>query len=1009
MDSETSDARMMPLYSPSADSNVVLPPVPLVYDDGVSTTSIQRVLFVNSGAVPLETYANVTTFPIVYDSSSALEDILEVMRRKFPGGADLTRIGFAFHNHGDLTRFCNREEWFTDSDLEEGQTAFSPNAQFMFDFLREFKVTHVDFLACNTLQSEKWRKYFGLIQTQTGVIVGASDDDTGNVKYGGDWVLESTMEDVRDVYFTTAIESYASLLASALTIVTNPGKYCDSLTILGDYMYTFAVSKILKIDLRTNTVTDFYNQGNTTLIRAMCAYGDFLYFHSGNNSIGKLNLSDGSIVSLNWITGLDYPWGIVTDGTYLYITNYIAGGYIVRVPLATGGVAPAAWITGLSYPWRLCIYGSHLYLNGSDSRIRKYNLSDGSLVTANLTGSAGAVSGVSIWAHNSYLYVSMVRFDNVSHGITQVSMDGKLVNPSFFVRSETLMTADYSYYTHANDMAVYNNKLYCASYDYGYVFSVGGLPVPNVVAYVGKPNYGITIQGDYMYTVGGLKIYKIDLRTNAVLYTYTAKVHVVSMCIYEDILYFKSTNTHIGKLNTSDLTPITGSLTWLNFGASNPVSMVADGTYLYIAFSNPSPTGRVVRVPLSYAGGTIGNTYDFITGLDYPGGLSIYGSHLYLRAPEGGNTIKKYNLSDGTSVSFSLTVPDGISLYSWSVFVHSSGIYIGGQTANNVLHGIVRADLDGTNVTYYYTNLEESSPGGSKYTNISGMAAYNNKLYCSSSDYGYVFPVDLPVTATYTPPPNINFVLSGLNSYLTLSTPGEIPNYQPTSLITDATITLDYTVSASDLQKTFFYRTDNPITTDASFVYYYVDTTKWSNQSTTLNPKNGIVTVGGYVANDPGSKDFLRDLARQLFGTYLAADLFTNEDAVVADIHAKFDIVASNVVALLTSTDRTSGSLIGMSTDEFGKKYLKDNTSTSNISRELFNQLITNAPARFVDISNNSFYNLAEDGFYKMPIISGDKISFKVTISPSTSQIVAVPTGLTSMTSRSYTVVLNVS
>ena len=93
------------------------------------------------------------------------------------------------------------------------------------------------------------------------------------------------MEDVRDVYFTTAIESYASLLASALTIIANPGKYCDSLTILGDYMYTFAVSKILKIDLRTNTVTDFYNQGNTTLIRAMCAYGDFLYFHSGNKDI----------------------------------------------------------------------------------------------------------------------------------------------------------------------------------------------------------------------------------------------------------------------------------------------------------------------------------------------------------------------------------------------------------------------------------------------------------------------------------------------------------------------------------------------------------------------------------------------------------------------------------------------------------------------------------------------------------------------------------------------------
>jgi hypothetical protein len=150
-------------------------------------------------------------------------------------------------------------------------------------------------------------------------------------------------------------------------------------------------------------------------------------------------------------------------------------------------------------------------------------------------------------------------------------------------------------------------------------------------------------------------------------------------------------------------------------------------------------------------------------------------------------------------------------------------------------------------------------------------------------------------------------------------------------------------------------------------------------------------------------------LARQLFGTYLAADLFTNEDAVVTDINLKFDTVASNIVSLLTNIDKTSGSITGLVTDEFGKKYLKDNTTTSNISRELFNQLITSAPARFVDIKTNSLYNLVEDGFYKMPIMSGDKITFKVTISPSSDQMVAVPTGRTSMASRSYTVILNVT
>lgn len=122
---------------------------PLIYDDTISTSSIQQVLFVSAGARPLETYANATTFTIVYDTSSSLEDIWELMRRKFSSSSELTRIGFAFHNHGDLTRFCNRDTWFSDTDLDEvrQQPEFSQNAQFMFDFLREFKVTHVDFFS----------------------------------------------------------------------------------------------------------------------------------------------------------------------------------------------------------------------------------------------------------------------------------------------------------------------------------------------------------------------------------------------------------------------------------------------------------------------------------------------------------------------------------------------------------------------------------------------------------------------------------------------------------------------------------------------------------------------------------------------------------------------------------------------------------------------------------------------------------------------------------------------
>jgi hypothetical protein len=114
-------------------------------------------------------------------------------------------------------------------------------------------------------------------------------------------------------------------------------------------------------------------------------------------------------------------------------------------------------------------------------------------------------------------------------------------------------------------------------------------------------------------------------------------------------------------------------------------------------------------------------------------------------------------------------------------------------------------------------------------------------------------------------------------------------------------------------------------------------------------------------------------------------------------------------MALLTSIDKTSGTFSGMSTDAAGAKYLNDNTSSSNISRELMNQLFGAAPSRFVNIKDNYKYNATEDGFYKLPILAGDTITFKLTLVPAAGQVAAVPTGPTTLNERTYTVILNVA
>jgi hypothetical protein len=184
-----------------------------VFDASADTSGVKNVLMVHSGASELQQYANADTFVIVYDHSADRETVLSTLMDRF---THLDRIAFAFHYTETRTLLLNNQEWFTDADLDPSNT-LSENAQFVLDLLTRFSVPHLDVLACNTLNDFAWKQYYDRVYAQTGVIIGASDNNTGNLKYGGDWVLESTHTDVQSIYFTEAIANYSALLV-AITI-----------------------------------------------------------------------------------------------------------------------------------------------------------------------------------------------------------------------------------------------------------------------------------------------------------------------------------------------------------------------------------------------------------------------------------------------------------------------------------------------------------------------------------------------------------------------------------------------------------------------------------------------------------------------------------------------------------------------------------------------------------------------------------------------------------------------
>ena len=196
-------------------------PIPLIYNDSIDTTNMINVLLIDSILYDKQVFydsANANTFPIIYDSTSKTDDLLALLRQKF-SASSIQRISLVFHDRGPNVQalFMNNKIFFEDTDLEVNRTSFSENVSFLISCINEFHVGHIDYLACNTLQYSNWKSYYALLASQTSVVVGASNDATGNMQYSGDWVMENTSEDVMNIYFDANISSYVSLLASTIS------------------------------------------------------------------------------------------------------------------------------------------------------------------------------------------------------------------------------------------------------------------------------------------------------------------------------------------------------------------------------------------------------------------------------------------------------------------------------------------------------------------------------------------------------------------------------------------------------------------------------------------------------------------------------------------------------------------------------------------------------------------------------------------------------------------------
>ena len=199
--------------------------VPLIYEPNYNCTNI---LLIDNSIQDYQTMVdsvNSDTIAIVYSNHSTKEELSNVLSNF----TIISRIGFAFScnsNNCPVFFLDNKPLFSFDYSIVDNN---SENLLFLIEIIQKYNVKHVDYLACNTLNYPQWHNYYNILKNiivkdsenqDTTIIVGASNDTTGNIKYGGDWILENTSEDVENIYFTQNINYYEYLLDNANWLVT---------------------------------------------------------------------------------------------------------------------------------------------------------------------------------------------------------------------------------------------------------------------------------------------------------------------------------------------------------------------------------------------------------------------------------------------------------------------------------------------------------------------------------------------------------------------------------------------------------------------------------------------------------------------------------------------------------------------------------------------------------------------------------------------------------------------
>jgi len=374
--------------------------VPLIFSD---TSGCSQLLLIDSTIKQPNIMANSVnsiTLPVTYSHTSTRADLLYLLRNRF---TTIARIGIAFSSYqdGGIHPFLENEMFFNETE------SYNENVTFLISLIQEFKVKHIDYLACNTLKYPIWINYFETIKN-AGVTVGASNNKTGNMMYNGDWVLESINQDIELVYFTEKINFYNYVLDTNYILWFNSG---NSGFIAGGYRSLAGLNGKLYLVGFTGTASVYsipeYSSGSTPAATVAITYSNKA-FGSGNP---------------NYITVGGFTLYIQSSAGFIY--NFTESQFPFGVPATTKPSWNATQFTLGTIPFGLSFDSTNnniYFASGSGGKVFLFNSGGTSITNITLPSTTNyTLTAGSIISDGVYIYVVSASNTSAIHRYTFTS------------------------------------------------------------------------------------------------------------------------------------------------------------------------------------------------------------------------------------------------------------------------------------------------------------------------------------------------------------------------------------------------------------------------------------------------------------------------------------------------------------------------------------------------------------------------------------------------------------